>query len=193
MKQCVKQVLHISEHCELGGGGCSVTKSCPNLCDVTLWTAACQASLSFTPHYWGVCSNSCPSCQWCHPTISSSAASFSSCPQSFPASGPFPMGRLFTLGGQSTRASISASVREQRKNSHVPCLQGTCVTAKHLSFWFKASDSSQINGPSPPKCFMSNPDTSIQGKNEVTWYFTWKSHEGHVVSHVGGYTQGWHQ
>ena len=38
----------------------------------------------------GVCSNSCPLSQWCHPTISSSVAPFSSCPQSFPASGSFP-------------------------------------------------------------------------------------------------------
>ena len=49
----------------------------------------------------GVCSNSCPLNQWCHPTISSSAAPFSSCPQSFPASGSFPVSQLFTSGGQS--------------------------------------------------------------------------------------------
>ena len=45
----------------------------------------------------GVCSNPCPSSRWCHPTISSSVAPFSSCSQSFPASGSFPMSRLFTL------------------------------------------------------------------------------------------------
>ena len=49
----------------------------------------------------GVCSNSCPLSQWCHPTISFSVASFSSCPLSFPAPGSFPMSRLFTSGGQS--------------------------------------------------------------------------------------------
>ena len=43
----------------------------------------------------GVCSNSCPWSQWCNPTISSSATSFSSCPQSFPVSGVFPMAQLF--------------------------------------------------------------------------------------------------
>ena len=47
---------------------------------------------------------------WCHPTISSSVVPFSSCPQSFPASGSFPMNRLFESGGQSTGASASASV-----------------------------------------------------------------------------------
>ena len=54
-----------------------------------------------------VCSNSCPSSRWCHSTISSSVAPFSSCLQSFPASGAFPMSRLFTSGGQSIGASAS--------------------------------------------------------------------------------------
>ena len=58
----------------------------------------------------GVCSNSCPSSQWCHPTISSSVIPFSSCPQSFPASGSFPMSQLFASGGQSIGVSASASV-----------------------------------------------------------------------------------
>ena len=44
----------------------------------------------------GVYSNSCPSSRWCHPAISSSVAPFSSCPQSLPASGSFPMSQLFT-------------------------------------------------------------------------------------------------
>ena len=56
------------------------------------------------------CSNSCPSSWWCHPTISSSVIPFSSCLQSFPASGSFLMSQLFTSGGQSTVASGSASV-----------------------------------------------------------------------------------
>ena len=55
------------------------------------------------------CSDSCPSSQWCHPTISSSVIPFS-CLQSFPASGSFPMSQLFTLGGQSIGVSASASV-----------------------------------------------------------------------------------
>ena len=56
-----------------------------------------------------VCSNSCPLSRWCHPTISSSVISFSSCPQSFPTSGSFPMSRLFASGGQSIGASASTS------------------------------------------------------------------------------------
>ena len=55
----------------------------------------------------GVRSVLCPLNRWCHPTISSSVAPFLSCPQSFPASGSFPMSRLLTSGGQSIRASAS--------------------------------------------------------------------------------------
>ena len=54
--------------------------------------------------------NSCPSIQWCHLAISSSVVLFSSCPQSFPASGSFPMSQLFARGGQSIGVSDSASV-----------------------------------------------------------------------------------
>ena len=56
------------------------------------------------------CSNSSLSSQWCHPTISSSVIPFSSCLQSFPVSGSFPMSQFFTSGGQSIGASSSASV-----------------------------------------------------------------------------------
>ena len=49
----------------------------------------------------GVHSNSCPLSRWCHPAISSSVVPSSTCPQSFPASGSFPMSQLFAWGGQS--------------------------------------------------------------------------------------------
>ena len=58
----------------------------------------------------GVYSNPCPLSWWCHPAISSSDISFSSCPQSLPASGSFPTSQLFTWGGQSIGVSASASV-----------------------------------------------------------------------------------
>ena len=58
----------------------------------------------------GVHPNLCPLYQWCHPTISSSVILFSSCPQSFPASGSFPISQLFASGGQSTGVSVSTSV-----------------------------------------------------------------------------------
>ena len=54
--------------------------------------------------------NPCPLSQWCHPTSSSSVVPFSSCPQSFPASGSFQMSQLFTSGGQSMGISASSSV-----------------------------------------------------------------------------------
>ena len=55
-------------------------------------------------------SNLCSSSRWCHPAISSSVIHFSSCPQSLPASGSFPMSQLFASGGQSIGVSPSASV-----------------------------------------------------------------------------------
>ena len=56
------------------------------------------------------CLNSCPSCQWCHPTIWSSVTPFSSCLQSYPASGSFPVRQFFASGGQSIGVSALASV-----------------------------------------------------------------------------------
>ena len=53
------------------------------------------------------CSNSCSLSWWCHPTISTCAALFSSCLQSLPASGSFPISRLCLSGGQSIKASVS--------------------------------------------------------------------------------------
>ena len=54
-----------------------------------------------------VCSNSCPLSHWCPPTISFSVTPFSSCPQSFPETGSFPVSQLFSSGGQSIGASAS--------------------------------------------------------------------------------------
>ena len=88
--------------------GCSVQLlSCVRLF-VTPWTAAARPPCpSPTPR---VHSNSCPLSRWCHPTISSSVVPFSSCLQSFPASGSFPMSQFFASGGQSIGVSASASV-----------------------------------------------------------------------------------
>ena len=71
----------------------------------TPWTTARQASLSITNSR-----NPCPLSRWCHPTISSSVVPFSSCPQSFPVSGSFPMSQLFASGGQSIGVSALTSV-----------------------------------------------------------------------------------
>ena len=73
----------------------------------TSWTSACWTSCpSPSPR---VFSNSCPSSQWCHSTISYSVIPFSSSPKSFPASESFPMNQLFPWGGQSTGVSALAS------------------------------------------------------------------------------------
>ena len=75
---------------------------------VTPQTAACQASLSITNCRSLL--NPCTSSQWCYPTISSSVVPFSSCPQSFPASGSSQMSQVFTSGGQTIGVSAWTSV-----------------------------------------------------------------------------------
>ena len=63
----------------------------------------------------GAYPNSCPLSRWCHPAISSSVVPFSSCPQSFPASGSFPMSQLFASGGQSI-GSFSFNIRPSNEH-----------------------------------------------------------------------------
>ena len=75
---------------------------------MTPWTAACQASLSFTIS-WSLLKFMSLS-EWCHPTISSSVTPFSYFLQFFPGSGSFPISSLFAVGGQMIGASASASV-----------------------------------------------------------------------------------
>ena len=84
----------------------SVAQLCPTLRPHGLQHVRAPCS-SPTP---GVYSNSCPLCQWCHPTISFSVIPFSSCLQSFPASGSFQMSQFLASGGQSIEVSASASV-----------------------------------------------------------------------------------
>ena len=74
----------------------------------TPWTAARQASCPKPSP--SACSNSCPLTWWCHLTVLPSVVPFSSCLQSFPASGSFSMSQLFASGGQSFGVSASASV-----------------------------------------------------------------------------------
>ena len=84
------------------------SQSCLTFCDLMCHMQHTKLPCSsLSP---GVCSNSCPLNWWCQPTISSSVISFSSCPQSLPASESFPMSHLFPSGGQSIGASASTSV-----------------------------------------------------------------------------------
>ena len=85
----------------------SVTQSCPTLCDSVDCSMPVHPCPSPSPRVYP---NSCPLSRWCHPTISSSVAPFSSHLQSFPASGSFPMSHLFASGGQSIGVSASTSV-----------------------------------------------------------------------------------
>ena len=98
----------------------SVQFSCSVVSD-SLWPNESQHTRppcpSPTP---GVHSNSSPSSQWCHPTISSSVVTFSSCPQSLPASESFPMSQCFTWGGQSTGVSASASFLPKKSQGWSP-------------------------------------------------------------------------
>ena len=73
----------------------------------TPWTNTRFPCPSPTPRAY---SNSCPLSWWCHPTISSSFVPFSSCLQSFPASGSFQMSQFLASGGQCIGASTSASI-----------------------------------------------------------------------------------
>ena len=89
----------------------------------TPWVTEHQASLSITN------SQSPPKpmsiSRWCHPTISPSVVPFSSCPQSFPASGSFPMSQFLTSGGQNIGVSASTSVLPMNTRDWSP-LGWTC-------------------------------------------------------------------
>ena len=94
-----------------------------------------------------VYSNSCPLSPWCHPTVSSSVVPFSSCPQSLPASGSFPMSQLFTGDGRSTGVSALASVLPMKTQDWSP-LEWTgwiFLQSKGLSRVFSTPQFKNIN------------------------------------------------
>ena len=82
-----------------------------------------------------VYTNPCPSSWWCHPAISSSVVPFSSCPQSLPASEPFPMSQLFASGGQSIAVSASTWVLQMNTQDWFPSgwTSGISLQSKGLS------------------------------------------------------------
>ena len=83
----------------------------------------------------GDCSNSCPLHQWCHPTISSSVVPFSSCPQSFSASGSFPMSQFFASGGQSIGISASTSVLPMNTQDWSPLWWTGWISLQSKGLW----------------------------------------------------------
>ena len=92
-------------------GDTGQSSSVQSLNSVWLWPDGLQHARPLCPSPTpGVHPNPCPLSQWCHPTVSSSVIPFSSCPQSFPASGSFQMSQFFASGGQSIRVSVSGSV-----------------------------------------------------------------------------------
>ena len=98
----------------------------------------------------GVCSNSCPLSHWCHPTISSSVIPFSSCLQSFAASGSFPMSRLFTSGSQSIGVSASASVLPVN-------IQGWFLLGLTSLISLQSKGLSRVFSTTVPKCLLALP------------------------------------
>ena len=110
-----------------------------------------------------VCSNSCPLSQRCHPTISSSVVPFSSCLQSFPASGSYPVSQLFTSGGQQTYWSLNFSISSSNEYSglvsfridwfDLPAVQGTLKSllqhhsSKASILWYSAFFTVQHSHP----------------------------------------------
>ena len=85
---------------------CSVTTSCLTLCD----PMGCSTPGFPVPPHLPEFAQTHSLSQWCHPAVSSSVIPFSSCPQSFPPSGSFPLSQHFASGGQSIGTSASASV-----------------------------------------------------------------------------------
>ena len=83
----------------------------------------------------GVYPNSCPSSRWCHPAMSSSVVPFSSCLQSLPASGSFPMSQLFTWGGQSTGVSALASFLPKKYQGWSPSERTGWISLQSKGLW----------------------------------------------------------
>ena len=141
----------------------SVAQSCPTLCHPMNRSTPGLPVHYQLPEFTQTCdlaaaAAACPLSCWCHPAISSSVVPFSSHPQSFPASGSFPVSQLFALGGQSIRVSASTSVLPMNTQDWSP-LGWTCwisLQSKGLSRvfsnttvqkhqFFSAQPSSQSN------------------------------------------------
>ena len=101
-----------------------------------LWPHGLQPARSPCPSpSLRVCSNSSPLSWWHHPTISSSVIPFSSLPQSFPASESFPVSQFFASGGQSIRASASASVLQMNIHGWFPLEWTGLVSLQSKGLW----------------------------------------------------------
>ena len=136
-----------------------------------------HASLPSSSPSPGACSNSCRLNWWYHPTILSSAVPFASCLQSFPASGSFPMSRLFPSGGQNTRASTSSSVFPMTIQDWFP-LGLTGLT--------ESPRDSQESSPTPHfKSINSSAPSFPYGPALTSMYDYWKIHGFDYMELVG--------
>ena len=116
----------------------------------------------------GAYSNSCPLSQWCHPTISSSVVPFSSCLQSCPASGSFPMSQLFTRGGPSTGVSALASFLPKNTWDWSPL---------GLTGWISSPRDSQESSPTPQfKSINSSALSFLYSPTLTSIHDHWKKH-----------------
>ena len=119
----------------------------------------------------GAHSDSCPLSQWCHPAILSSVIPFSSCPQSLPASGSFPVSQLFAWGGQSTGVSGLASFLPKKSQGWSPleCSGWISLQSKGLSRVFSNTtvQKHQFFGAQLSLWFKSHIHTWLPGKPEL--------------------------
>ena len=129
-------ILQISPEIEASGSCCLVAKSCLTLCDPMNCSMPSFPVLHYLPEFAQT------HVHWVSdaiPTISSSVTSFSFCPQSSPTSGSFPMSQLFASGGQSIRASPSASILQVNIQGWFPLgLTGLILLSKGLSRVFSS-------------------------------------------------------
>ena len=115
-----------------------------------------------------VCSNSCPLSWWCHPTISSSVVPFSSCLQSFPASGSFPVSQFFASCGQSIGVSASVEVLPMNIQDWFPL---------GWTGWISLKSKSQESSLAPQfKSISSLVLSFLYGPTLISIHDCWKNH-----------------
>ena len=142
----------------------SVTQSCLTLQSHGLKHTR-SPCLSPTPR---TCSNSYPSSQWCHPTISSSVIPFSSCLQSFPALGSFPVSQFFASGGQSIGVSASTSALPMNSQDWSPL---------GWTGWISLQSDSQESSPTPHfKSINSSALSFLYSPTLTSIHDHWKNH-----------------
>ena len=135
----------------------------------------------------GVHSDSRPSSRWCHSAISSSVVPFSSCPQSLPASEPFPMSQLFTWGGQNTGVTVLASLLPKNTQDWSPILAPKRQPHEPRKVEMLLHSSTQ---------WLNDKEYSYQWKRhsfdpwvgKIPWRRKWQSRKSHEQRSLVGYS-----